>query len=64
MFTAPCQTDTRITQLRARRVWDSRGRPTLEAEVTLADGSTGRAMARRTGVMVRARWRDLCFQAA
>ena len=45
MLTAPGQTDTRIAQLRARRVWDSRGRPTLEAEVTLADGSTGRAMA-------------------
>jgi enolase len=26
-------------------VWDSRGRPTVEAEVTLADGSTGSAIA-------------------
>ncbi len=34
-----------ITALRARRVWDSRGRPTIEAEVTLADGSVGRAIA-------------------
>ncbi len=34
-----------ITAVRARRVWDSRGRPTVEAEVTLADGSAGRAIA-------------------
>jgi enolase len=33
-----------IRSIHARRVWDSRGRPTLEAEVTLADGSTGRAI--------------------
>lgn len=33
-----------IRSIRARRVWDSRGRPTLEAEVTLVDGSTGRAI--------------------
>ena len=37
--------DTRIRSLQARRLWDSRGRPTLEAEVTLADGSTGRGIA-------------------
>jgi len=37
--------DTTIKQLLGRRVWDSRGRPTVEAEVTLADGSTGRGMA-------------------
>jgi enolase len=34
-----------ITAVHARRVWDSRGRPTIEAEVTLADGTTGRAIA-------------------
>ena len=34
-----------ITTVHARRVWDSRGRPTVEAEVTLAGGSTGRAIA-------------------
>ena len=28
-----------------RRVWDSRGRPTVEAEVTLANGARGRAIA-------------------
>jgi enolase len=28
----------------ARRVWDSRGRPTVEAEVTLDDGAIGRAI--------------------
>jgi len=34
-----------IAGVRARRVWDSRGRPTLEAEVTLAGGAVGRAIA-------------------
>ena len=33
-----------IRSIRARRVWDSRGRPTVEAEVNLADGSRGRAI--------------------
>jgi enolase len=37
--------DTAIKDLRARRVWDSRGRPTVEAEVTLDGGATGRAIA-------------------
>ncbi len=37
--------DTRITRIHARRVWDSRGRPTVEAEVQLACGATGRAIA-------------------
>src|SRR5512134_420034 len=37
--------DTTITHLRGRRVWDSRGRPTVEAEVQLAGGATGRAIA-------------------
>ena len=36
---------TRIARVHARRVWDSRGRPTVEAEVTLADGASGRAIA-------------------
>lgn len=31
--------------MRGRRVWDSRGRPTVEAELVLADGSVGRAIA-------------------
>src|SRR5580765_2818685 len=34
---------TQITQILAREILDSRGNPTLEAEVTLADGSVGRA---------------------
>jgi len=38
-------TDTTITEIRGRRVWDSRGRPTVEAEVTLACGAHGRAIA-------------------
>ncbi len=34
-----------IDQVTARRVWDSRGRPTVEAEVRLGGGVTGRAIA-------------------
>jgi enolase len=33
----------RITQIVARRVWDSRGRPTVEAEVHAAAGACGKA---------------------
>lgn len=36
---------TTIGAIRGRRVWDSRGRPTVEAEVTLAGGARGRAIA-------------------
>jgi len=36
---------TNISRVHARPVWDSRGRPTIEAEVTLAGGVTGRAIA-------------------
>ncbi len=35
---------TKISNIHAREILDSRGNPTLEAEVTLADGSFGRAM--------------------
>jgi len=41
-MTAP---DTRIERIVGRRVWDSRGRPTVEAEVHLADGARGLAIA-------------------
>lgn len=34
-----------ITDVHARRVWDSRGRPTLEVEVTTVSGTVGRAIA-------------------
>ncbi|MEK9645172.1 MAG: phosphopyruvate hydratase, partial [Alphaproteobacteria bacterium] len=34
-----------ITGIAARRVWDSRGRPTVEVEATLSGGATGRAIA-------------------
>ena len=34
---------TAITRIHAREILDSRGNPTLEAEVTLADGAMGRA---------------------
>jgi enolase len=36
---------TEIISVRGRRVWDSRGRPTVEAEVTLTGGALGRAIA-------------------
>lgn len=38
-------TDARIARLHGRRVWDSRGRPTVEVEAHLADGAVGRAIA-------------------
>jgi len=34
-----------IQSVRARRVWDSRGRPTVEVEVGLSSGMTGRGVA-------------------
>jgi enolase len=34
---------TRITGVKGRQILDSRGRPTVEVDVTLADGSLGRA---------------------
>ncbi|MDJ0942363.1 MAG: enolase C-terminal domain-like protein [Kiloniellales bacterium] len=34
-----------IVAVRGRRIWDSRGRPTVEAEVRLAGGALGRAIA-------------------
>ena len=37
--------DTTIKQVLGRRVWDSRGRPTVEAEVHLTGGAIGRAIA-------------------
>lgn len=37
--------DGAIVQVLGRRVWDSRGRPTVEAEVHLAGGAVGRAIA-------------------
>jgi enolase len=37
--------DTRIVGVQGRRVWDSRGRPTVEAELRLKGGAVGRAIA-------------------
>jgi enolase len=37
--------DTTIREVHGRRVWDSRGRPTVETEVALAGGGRGRAIA-------------------
>jgi enolase len=38
-------TDTRIAFVHGRVVWDSRGRPTVEADVMLENGAVGRAIA-------------------
>lgn len=38
-------TDMTIAKVHGRRIWDSRGRPTVEVDIELADGSTGRAIA-------------------
>ena len=38
-------TDTKIAFVHGRRVWDSRGRPTVEADVMLECGAVGRAIA-------------------
>jgi enolase len=38
-------TEAAIARVHGRRVWDSRGRPTVEAEVYLAGGAIGRAIA-------------------
>jgi enolase len=37
--------NTRVAKINARQIFDSRGRPTTEADVVLADGSVGRACA-------------------
>jgi enolase len=36
---------TKIIRITGRRIWDSRARPTVEAEVELEDGAIGRAIA-------------------
>ncbi len=36
---------TRIASVTGRRLWDSRGRPTVEVEMTTESGASGRAMA-------------------
>src|SRR5512133_2218543 len=40
----PFMSNTKITKVHAREVIDSRGNPTVEAEVTLAGGAIGRAI--------------------
>jgi enolase len=37
--------DPVIRSISARRIWDSRGRPTIEADVVLSDGAAGRGVA-------------------
>ena len=36
---------TEISKVIGRRVWDSRGRPTIETEIHLIGGAIGRAIA-------------------
>jgi enolase len=38
-------TEARVEKVIGRRVWDSRGRPTVEAEIFLDNGASGRAIA-------------------
>jgi len=38
-------TDTTIAALQARRIWDSRGRPTVEVDLRLRGGAVGRGVA-------------------
>ena len=40
---------TAIQHLQARRIWDSRGHPTVEVDVRLHDGSVGRGVAPAAG---------------
>ncbi|MFK7858267.1 MAG: phosphopyruvate hydratase [Granulosicoccus sp.] len=37
--------NTQIDEIRARRIWDSRGRPTIEVDVRLKNGKRGRGVA-------------------
>lgn len=50
---------TCIAAVHGRRVWDSRGRPTVEAEVWLAGGARGRAIAPAGASTGRGEARDL-----
>jgi enolase len=38
-------TDTSIVSIHPRRIWDSRGRPTIEVDMRLASGAVGRGVA-------------------
>jgi enolase len=38
-------TEPAIQSVRGRRIWDSRGRPTVEVEIRLSDGAIGRGIA-------------------
>ncbi|MCW8951371.1 MAG: phosphopyruvate hydratase, partial [Rhodospirillales bacterium] len=37
--------ETAIRSVKGRRIWDSRGRPTVEVDVVLEGGGMGRAIA-------------------
>lgn len=51
--------DMEIRGVRGMRIWDSRGRPTVEVAVTLAGGAMGRAMAPAGASMGSGEARDL-----
>ncbi len=51
--------ETEIVYLHGRRVWDSRGRPTVEAEMLLSGGAVGRAIAPAGASTGSAEARDL-----
>ncbi|MEI7571005.1 MAG: phosphopyruvate hydratase, partial [Alcaligenaceae bacterium] len=36
---------SRIKQVQARRIWDSRGRPTVEVDIVTDSGALGRGIA-------------------
>ena len=55
---------TQIAAVRGRRVWDSRGRPTVEAEVTLAGGARGPGASRRPAPRPARARRSTCATAA
>jgi enolase len=50
---------TKIASVRGRRIWDSRAPPTVEAEIGLAGGASGRAIAPAGASTGRAEARDL-----
>ena len=56
-------TPTTINRVHARRIWDSRGRPTVEAEIRLAGGASAAASRPQAPRAARAK-RSTCATAA
>ena len=55
---------TAITAIRARQILDSRGNPTVEVDVTLEDGSLGRAAAKQPWPACNASTRSFSSESA